>query len=404
MKYILKLAMANIKRATRRTVLTFMVLGVGIGMYIVVECMLAGMEVMSFRNIIDFQTGHIKIHSAEYTEEKPYALSNLIGNYETVMSEISKVPFVKGVAARAFFLGEVDNSIDSIPVVITGIDFDNDPSVYSLTNFITGGEYGKDGLLMGSMLAADLGLKAGDYVYLSFRKEQGAYVSVEKKIAGLIGSSDPGVNSGSVFLDLKEVLGLFGVEGVTDLAVKVDDIEKVNPYTAELKNKFPALNIVDWKKAAEHTILVAQMKGKFSGIIVLFVIVIALVGIINTMLMSVYEKQREIGTLKALGMTDKQVHRMFLLEGGLIGVWGGVFGIVFAALINLYMSTVGFDLDKMMGNTDLGMSVSGIFRSAWVPAAFVKGFLIGLIASLFASYYPAKKTTRMQPMECLRVK
>ncbi|NPU99939.1 MAG: ABC transporter permease [Brevinematales bacterium] len=404
MKYIIKLAMANIKRATRRTILTFMILGVGIGMYIIIECMLAGMETMSFRNIIDLQTGHIKIHSAAFTEEKPYELSNLIVNYESIVNEIAKQPYVKGVTARALFLGEVDNMRDSLPVVITGIDFDRDATVYSLTNFISEGAYNKDGLLIGATLAKDLELKVGDFVYLSFRKKQGAYVSIEKQITGLLSSGDPSVNSGSVYLDIHEVLSLYGVDGATDMSVKTGDVDKVPLYTAELQKMFPALNIVDWKKAAEHTILVSQMKSKFTGIIVLFVIIIALVGIINTMLMSVYEKQREIGTLKALGMTDKQVHRLFLIEGGLIGVMGGILGVIIAILINWYMVAVGMDLNQMMGDRDLGIAIAGVFRSEWKIASFVKGFFIGLLASLFASYYPAKKTTRMQPMECLRVK
>lgn len=404
MKYIFKLAMANIKRATRRTVLTFMILGVGIGMNIIIECMLAGMETMSFKNIIDLQTGHIKIHSMAFTEEKPYELSNLIVNYESIIDEIAKLPYVKGVTARALFLGEVDNMKDSLPVVITGIDFDRDATVYSLTNFISEGGYHKEGLLMGATLAKDLELKVGDFVYLSFRKKQGAYVSIEKQITGLLSSGDPSVNSGSVYLDIHEVLSLYGVDGATDMSVKTGDVDKVPQYAAELKKMFPSLNIVDWKKAAEHTILVSQMKGKFSGIIVLFVIIIALVGIINTMLMSVYEKQREIGTLKALGMTDKQVHRLFIIEGGLIGVMGGILGLILAFLINWYMVAVGFDLNQMMGDRDLGIAISGVFRSEWKIASFVKGFFIGLLASLFASYYPAKKTTRMQPMECLRVK
>jgi len=258
--------------------------------------------------------------------------------------------------------------------------------------------------MMGKTLADDLELKVGDYVYLSFRKKQGAYVSIEKKISALLSSGDPSVNSGSVYIGIHEVLSLYGVDGVTDISVKTDNVDKLSLYTAELRKLFPSLNIVDWKKAAEHTILVSQMKSKFSGIIILFVIIIALVGIINTMLMSVYEKQREIGTLKALGMTDKQVHRLFLIEGGLIGVMGGILGIIFAVLVNWYMTTVGFDMNQMMGDRDLGVAISGVFRSDWKIESFIKGFVIGLLASLFASYYPAKKTTRMQPMECLRVK
>ncbi|NPU99940.1 MAG: ABC transporter permease [Brevinematales bacterium] len=405
MKYLMKLAIANIRRATRRTVLTFLVLGFGISLYIFLESFITGFENSSFDNLINFQTGHVKIHDKNFSDEKPYVLSNLIDNYETALDKISAKPYVTGATARVQFLGELDNMRDALAVVVVGIDFERDPKVYNLTNYLVDGTYNKDGILIGKTLAGDLGLKVGDYCYISLRKQQGAYVSIEKQITGLLNTSDPAVNNGSVFLDLGETLSLYGVNGVTEIGVKTGDVNKSAEYAAELKEAFPDLKVENWKEAAQQTIQMMEMERKFDGVIILFIIIIALVGIINTMLMSVYEKQREIGTLKAMGMTDAEVMRLFVIEGAIIGFLGGICGVVLGVIINWFPAEVGIDFLAMWGKGDLGAGIpAGVIKSEWMISPYLWGMALGIVSSMAASYYPAKKTSRMQPMECLRVR
>jgi putative ABC transport system permease protein len=405
MKYLIKLALANIRRATRRTVLTFLILGFGISLYIFLESFIVGFENSSFDNLINFQTGHIKVHSRDYAGEKPYALSNLIENYQTVLDEIGQKPFVTGVTARASFLGELDNMRDAVAVVISGIDFKSDPMVYILTNYIIEGVFDKSGVLLGKSLADDMGLKTGDYCYLSLRKQQGAYVSIEKKITGIVNTTDPTVNTSTVFLELDETLALYGVTGVTEIGIKTDNVKKTAEYTAEIKKAFPALKVEEWKEAAQQTIQMMELERQFDGVIILFIIIIALVGIINTMLMSVYEKQREIGTLKALGMTDAEVMRLFVMEGAIIGFLGGLCGIVLGVLFTWYFAEVGVDFLAMWGSSDIGLSIPmGVIKAEWIIWPYIWGMVLGIAASVAASYYPAKKTSLMQPMECLRVR
>ncbi|OHD55941.1 MAG: hypothetical protein A2Y33_10785 [Spirochaetes bacterium GWF1_51_8] len=406
MKYLFKLAIANIRRATRRTVLTFFILGFGISLYIFLESFISGWENSSFDNLINFQTGHIKVYNGQYDSEKPYILSNLIENHGKVIGELYTKPYVTGAAARVHFLGELDNMQDAVAVVVTGIDFINDPKVYTLTNYLIEGSFDPSGVIVGKTLADDLGLGIGDYCFISLRKEQGAYVSAEKQITGIVYTTDIAVNGSSVFLDIDEVLSLYGVNGVTEIGIKTADIEKSALHTAELIKEYPGLKIEHWKEAAKQTIQMMEMERKFDGIIILFIIVIALVGIINTMLMSVYEKQREIGTLKAMGMTDAEVMRLFVLEGALIGFLGGLCGIILGIMLNWYFAEIGIDFTKIWGSDmDFGSSVpAGVLKSSWMIAPYISGLLLGIISSVAASYYPAKKTSRMQPMECLRVK
>ncbi|MCK5219196.1 FtsX-like permease family protein, partial [bacterium] len=101
------------------------------------------------------------------------------------------------------------------------------------------------------------------------------------------------------------------------------------------------------------------MKRKFQGIFLLMIMVIAVVGIVNTMLMSVYEKKTEIGTMKALGFTDQEVSNLFLVEGFLIGLAGGLMGLILGTLFNSWFYFVGMDITAMMGDQDIGMPIMG---------------------------------------------
>jgi len=105
--------------------------------------------------------------------------------------------------------------------------------------------------------------------------------------------------------------------------------------------------------------------------------------------------------MKALGFTDRQVQRLFLVEGALIGVAGGLMGLVLGTLFNSYFAFVGFNMD-LFGDQDIGMPIMGNVKSVWLAGAYAKAMLFTLAASLVASYYPARKVTKMEAMECLR--
>jgi len=240
--------------------------------------------------------------------------------------------------------------------------------------------------------------------YLTFRDPQGMLTSVELRVSGLVDSANPMVNHGMLFLTLSEAQQFLHTDRVTEIAVKTDDETKYSAYGAALRRVLPGMRVEDWKKMGEDYAALSAMKRKGQSIFLLFILVIALVGVINTVLMSVYEKKAEIGTLMALGFRARQVRNLFLWEGLLIGVFGGLVGLVLGILGNLYFVLHGFDITAMMGdgNQNIGFQVMGLVKSEWVWGAYLQVMIMAAVASVAASWYPAQKVTRMQPMECLR--
>ncbi|MEW6515534.1 MAG: FtsX-like permease family protein [candidate division FCPU426 bacterium] len=403
MTYLFKLALKNILRSKIRTVLTFLILSFGVGIYILFACLMAGFDQESIKNLIDFETGHYKIRSTAWDEDRPYETANYLHDPQAVEAKLRTLGFVTGVAERVQFLAEADNGVDSMPVVAVGIGPD-DQRVFDLRKYLVAGKLEPGGVIMGQQLADDLGLKLNDTVYLTFRTQQGMLTSVELLITGLLVSANPQVNSSQVFVNLNEARQFLNTRDAAEIAIKTDAFFKVAEYEPKLKAALNGLDarVYSWQALSEDFRNLMATKRKFQNVLVLMIMIIAIVGIINTMLMSVFEKKREIGTMKALGFTDREVQRLFLVEGALIGVAGGLMGLVLGTLFNAYFAFVGMDLDTMFGKQDLGMPIMGVVKSAWLAGAYVNAMIFTLVASLLASYYPAKKVTKMQPMECLR--
>ncbi|MCK5219197.1 hypothetical protein KAR10_06740 [bacterium] len=203
MTYLFKLAFKNILRSKIRTVLTFLILSFGVGLYILLACLMAGFDKVSIKNVIDFETGHYKLRSPGFDEDHPYDLKNYLENSPAHKTRVLKLGFVQGAAERVQFLAELDNSIDSVPVVAVGIG-PQDNQVFSLEQYITEGRLEPDGLLIGKSLAQDMELQRDDLVYLTLRDQHGMYTSMEMLITGIVNSANPQVNNSTVFMNLEE--------------------------------------------------------------------------------------------------------------------------------------------------------------------------------------------------------
>ncbi len=406
MPYLFSIAIKNLLRSKRRTFLTFLILSVGIMFYLFMDGLIKGYKTQSINNFIQFDTGHIKIRSENFDKEDPYNIENFIDNPSEVLTILSKKPYVKAYTERIQFLAEADNGKDSLPVVVVGVDEENDSKVFNLTNYVIRGAFVSGEALIGENLAKDMNVDVGDSIYITFRNKYGTIDSVEVYISGVLFTADPVVNSSTVFISLNDAKSYLATESVTEISIITENYKHDRKFISDLKNDLKNYKIESWRELVSGIEAAAKQDEVTTYIFVFFILIIAIVGIINTMLMSVYEKVREIGTLKALGMTDREVETVFVLEGLVIGVIGGILGIMLGALVNWYFVKYGIDYTALMGKENENIMASlrlvGIVKSRWDIASFVYAFLISVITSTLASYYPAKKTSQMQPAEALR--
>ncbi|MCK4907199.1 MAG: ABC transporter permease [Spirochaetes bacterium] len=400
----LLLAVRNLLRYKRRTILTFLVLSFGVAMYVFQISFLKGFTDKSLENMINFETGHAKIRSLTYDDNEPYAVKNIITNSSVIKSVLKKKKYVKGYTERLMFIGELDNSTDSVPCIAVGIDIKTDKNVFSLTQFISKGSIKTNGAVIGYKLAEDLKVGVGDSLYLTFRTEAGMIDSVSLEITGLINSSDPKANTSNIYMNIDIARKILRTNGVTDIAFKVADYMEIDSYIMALKKSLAGYSFWSWKKLGDHMLALSKSKSMGNYFFVIFLTIIAVVGVINTMLMSVFEKKKEIGTLKALGMRDKDIKRIFLIEGSLIGGLGSLIGIIAGSLITWYFVENGLDLVSMMGDIgkNVGFRVMGVVKARWSPSSIVMAFVMSILVTTLASFYPAKKAVKLDASECLR--
>lgn len=396
--------MANMFRQKRRTILTLVVIAFGMAMFVAFTGLIRGLQDKQKENLIGFDTAHLKIRNGQFDESRPYSTDHFLSDTGRIGSVLKTKNYVVAWTERISFLAEMDNGIDSLPVAVVGVDPVTDPKVFSLTNFFVRGGMKPGGLVVGNLLASDMKIGMGDTVYLTFRNEQGVVDSIEFSVTGIVQAAEPQVNSSTAFISLADAQKGMNTRMVSEIAVVTKDIRRVDEYKKDLEASLPSDRVDTWKKLGEYFLKFAQADAAGAYFFVFFMAIIAAVGVINTILLSVYEKRKEIGILKALGMTDRQVEFLFLLEGFWIGLWGCVIGLLIGSAINVYFGIYGIDFTVATANSraNIGYDVMGIIKTKWDIPAIVTGFITGVLISCASSYYPAKKASRVSSAENLR--
>jgi len=408
MKFLIALAWKNLSRYKRRTAITVAALAVGICFYIWIDGWLYGAELESERNLIWYETAAAKIMNEEYWEDiETFPLKHVVADPAALEAGLEAA----GIAhtRRTVFAGELFFAGGAKPVKMVALNPATDGSVYRLDRSVSAGSFldgTGSGVLLGEWLARDLGIEVGDPVVVRTRTRYGAFQTLDLEVAGIINSPNPVLNKGTGFVSLESIEESMEMEGsVSELALYFPDWQQPEDRLARIEPLlagYPELKLLSWRDLAEDYLMFAKMKQSGSGIYLLLVFIIAAVGITNTMLMAVYERVREIGMMRALGMKRSHIRLAFMLEAGGIGFLGSVLGLVLGGIITFLMVRYGIDFSKMIGEMDIGYRISGIFYSAWHPAAFVGGFICGILASMVISLIPASRALKKGITDCLR--
>ena len=229
--------------------------------------------------------------------------------------------------------------------------------------------------------AADLGARVGYPLTLRVRTRYGAYETMDLTIVGLINTPNPQINKGTVFLPLSTANYYLDMDGaLTEIALlpassfgrSRDPAPMIRQINSLLADKRLDLRAHSWKELAPDYVAMAAMKSTGSRIILFLVFVIAAVGISNTMLMAVFERIRELGMMRALGMSDRQIWLAFLMEAGGIGLIGAVGGLIFGALVNWPLVEWGWDFTPLLKEMDIGYRIFRSFPQHVEPSKHVQ--------------------------------
>jgi ABC-type lipoprotein release transport system permease subunit len=403
MLQILKMAFRDLGRNRRRTFFSALAVGGGLALLILMASVVEGEMGGALENAIRLQSGHIQIRAATYDENKSsLKWEDLVANPDEIAAKIAAFPQVKAATPRLYASGFLSSGTQSAGAKITGID-PLSPASDPYREGIISGQYlspdDRDAVLIGRPMAEKLNLKAGDNVELSLNTADGTVQDQTFIVKGIYTTNTYGFDNATVFLPLAKAQAMTQTENhASTIFVLLKDTKMTDTVASALS--VPAnLEVKTWKDLNSLFVEWEDMAQSYIGFLYLIILAISVSVIINTLIMSVYERTREIGILSAIGMRGARIMMLFLSESTLLAVGGVIIGLIIGVLATMYFNVHGF----YVGN----MGLSGIAITDTIYAKLTVENLINLtimtfVATILAGLYPAIMASRMQPVEALR--
>jgi len=399
MKYF-KIAYRNLGRNRRRSVLSALALSLGLGLLMFISAFFQGEMRSSMESTLRLDSGHIQIRAADYDPDKlSVAWEYLIENPEQIAAQVTALDQVEVATPRLIASGIVTVGNESSGVQIMGVDpasSANDPYRNMVSGqFLTADD--REGILIGYPLADNMGLNVGDQISLLVNTSNGTVDEQLFTVRGIFTTGTSTYDKGIVLLPLAKAQAFSGAENrASFIFVLLKDREQTAAIAAAIQS--PNYQVKTWQELNEILVLLEDFSNAYIFIINLIVIGVVATVIVNTLLMSVFERTREIGILTAIGMKGRQIIALFLTEAGLLAIGGLGLGLLLGWGISSYFSNVGVYFG------DLG--ISGFYLGDRIYPyltlqATINLTITSLIITLLASLYPARMASRMEPVEAL---
>ena len=324
-------------------------------------------------------------------EGRPY-----IYDYEKIIEKLKNIKEIEG--SSPYIMSQVIYKSKKYILggVIKGIDIEREKKVTNVENFIKEGSLDeiKNGIILGKELANELEVKTGDYVSVI------AGLIPREKIFKVVGIVEYGVYSFDVsmgFTSLDNLFDMFNMKGVHGIGIKIENIYKTPLVAEKIKNLINnEFSVSTWIEKNKILFSAIALEKKAMAIILSLIVIVASFNILSTLMISVYRKVKEIGILKAIGLTSNEIKKVFFYQGIYLGLKGLSFGIFFGLLIAFFLKKYNFiNLPEFVYDiSKLPIEIS-FFDIVWI-------ILLVLFVSSIASIYPANRASKLNPAEAIR--
>lgn len=347
---------------------------------------------------------HLQIHHNDFKKDNEIKYS--IPDADNIMSSLEKNAEVKSLSGRVLVNGMINSPKTASGVRVFGIDLEQEAGTTNLDSLIVEGDYfqsiSRNPLLLPKSLAEKLKVKLRSKVVLTFQNIDGDIIAGAFRITGLFEKNAAGGAEMTVFVRKSDIQSLLGLSNdIHEIAILLDKTENEPIVNARIAAQYSDLSVESWRDLApELELMQGQVKINMSIFMAIMMLALGF-GIVNTMLMAVLERFKEIGMLKAVGMKKGKIFRMILAETLYMALIGTPIG-VFAGMQTInYLNRVGVDLSAYSeGLKDFGYDPIFYPTIDWTTVITIA---IGVgITALLASLYPGLKAIKLNPVEALR--
>ncbi len=408
---LVAIAWRNLWRNKLRSAVIFSSIAVGIIGAVVSDGFMSGMTDQRVNAAIANEVSDIQIHQPAFllNGEMQYQIHHA-GRY---LREIEKLPETKGVSLRLRTPAMAASANAGAGITLYGVDPAHEKSVSDLFRHIVKGSYfspdEKIPVVLGQKLAHKLNLNLGDKLIVTLTDSSGTIVSGAFQIAGIFKTANTRFDESHVFVNKKDLASLTGFDASAgnEIAIRLKNNEDTPEVMKKLRLLFEEeikngqITLQSWDEIQPMLRSMIAMMNYFSYIFLLIILAALAFAIVNTMLMAVMERTREIGMLMALGMNKQKVFSMIMLETVFLSVVGAILGLFVSLVIIHHYATYGFDLSSVAkGLNSIGYSAQIFFRVN-TGFYFITIILVVLIAVL-SSISPALKALKLQPAIAIR--
>jgi len=403
---IFSISWRNVWRNKVRSLVVIFAIAIGIFAGVWATAFMTGMMNQRIQKVINTELSNIQIHNPDF--RKTSEISNFIPDANRYIEEIKSIPHVKGVSKRIVIQSMVASAETASGVIIMGINPSDEPSVTNIQEKIIDGAYfegiKRNPVLIGKKLAEKLNIKVRSKIVITVQDLENNITSGAFRVAGIYSTNNNMYDENHVFVRFSDLAKLTGLpeNAGHEIAISLTD----NKYLAEVQDKVKSLagnlEVLNWKELSPEMSYLTETMNMYMYVFILIILLALLFGIINTMLMVVMERTKEIGMLMAVGMYKFRIFWMIVVESVMLSLVGGVFGIILGATVSKINEKYPVDLSMWSeGYEQLGYDA--YVYTTLQPTFLINVTILVIITGIIAAIYPAYKALKNDPADALRI-
>ncbi len=408
---IWSIAWRNIWRNKIRSLAIIIAVTIGLFGGIIYDAFAVGMMQQRVNAAISNEISNIQIHNPSYllNEEVKF----VIKNQDNIITGIKEIEGVKSVSSRIKVLAMASTAETGAGIMLNGINPENEKQVTKLSEQLVEGDYinaqDRIPIVIGQKLAKKLNARLRSKIVITAANAEGIISYGAFRVTGIYHTENNMFDEINVFVRKSDLSGMLGMNqnDVNEIAITLFDHDQSIPITNILKNKYAGqikreeLTIRPWTEITPSLNAMIEMMDSFSYIFMIIILIALAFGIVNTMLMVVIERIKELGMLKAIGMTSQRIFQMIMLETVFLSIIGGMVGLFLCTIMIKYYGYYGLNLESLKeGYNSMGFS-SIVYPH--VNLTFYLGTtILVIVTAIIASIYPARKALKLNPAVAIR--
>ena len=406
MKFYLRLSWRNIWRHRRRTIIIVLAMSLTLALMMFYDGLMNGFTDAIYGNAVKVLGGNIQVHDQGYRDQAESTPLLPLADPQAVIKTAEANPLTVAATQRINTGGLVTNREGAFAVGITGIQPEKELPVNLIGQNVKEGRNltseDMDNILIGKGLADAMDVKVGDKIILVGRSQHEQMRQRPMTVVGIYDLGMPDIEKQTVYVSLGEAQNLYDLaDQSTEIAIFLKKLGQEGALISTMEPALPGYEVESFQANYPDLANAINSKGGVMNIFSIVIIVIAGVGILNLLLMAVYERTREIGVLGAMGLKPRQISMLFILEGIMIGLVGVAVGIVFGLALNGLLMRNGLDFGSMQGAASYMALIKDRVYPTWgVEKLLMRATTIAIISAL-AALIPAIEAGRREPAEAL---